>query len=98
MLALLYPQRWTANLVYLIGPPYCVIGQARKEITVHSRPLASLSSTLDKLINSAMLEAKRRQTDWSGVVKEDTFVRLCEYAYLRDYMPPSCSEREVVPY
>ena len=41
-----------------------------------------------------MLEAKLRQVDWSGVVEEDTFVRLCEFAYVGDYTPPSCSKRE----
>ncbi|KAL3469918.1 hypothetical protein BJX99DRAFT_267834 [Aspergillus californicus] len=81
---------------YVSSPLFTfIVGQARKEITVHSGPLASLSSTLDKLINGPMLEAKLRQADWSEVVEEDTFVRLCEYAYMRDYTPPVCLEREV---
>ncbi|KAI9042374.1 uncharacterized protein KD926_005669 [Aspergillus affinis] len=44
-------------------------------------------------MNGGMLEAKLRQADWSEVVEEDTFVRLCEYAYQGDYTPPPCVER-----
>lgn len=55
---------------------------------MHSHPLAQLSAVLDKLMNGNMLEAKTRRVDWSDV-DEDTFVRLCEYAYLHDYTPPS---------
>ncbi|PLB49344.1 hypothetical protein P170DRAFT_384105 [Aspergillus steynii IBT 23096] len=70
-----------------------IVGQGRKEITVHSAPLADLSPTLDSLMNGGMLEAKLRQADWSEVVEEDTFVRLCEYAYRGDYKPPRCVDR-----
>ncbi|PYI11472.1 hypothetical protein BO78DRAFT_466561 [Aspergillus sclerotiicarbonarius CBS 121057] len=66
-----------------------VIGPHKKEITVHSGPLASLSAPLNSLINGKMLEANKRQADWSEV-EEDTFFRLCEYAYVRDYTPPAC--------
>ncbi|PYI11724.1 hypothetical protein BO78DRAFT_466270 [Aspergillus sclerotiicarbonarius CBS 121057] len=74
-----------------------IVGQAKREIVVHSAPLASLSSTLDKLINGTMLEAKLHKVDWSGVIEEDTFVRLCEFAYVGDYTPPPCSERNARP-
>ncbi|PIG69121.1 hypothetical protein AARAC_011693 [Aspergillus arachidicola] len=70
-----------------------IIGPTRKKITVHSDPLASLSSALHCLLNGPMLEAKTHHVDWSEVVDEDTFIRLCEYAYVRDYTPPSCTER-----
>ncbi|KAL3255918.1 hypothetical protein ABHI18_007952 [Aspergillus niger] len=70
-----------------------IVGPTRKEVTIHSGPLASLSSTLDCLLNGPMLEAKTHHVDWSEVVDEDTFIRLCEYAYVRDYTPPSCTER-----
>ncbi|PLB47660.1 hypothetical protein P170DRAFT_476343 [Aspergillus steynii IBT 23096] len=71
-----------------------VVGQARKEFTVHSGPLASLSSPLDRLMNGPMMEAKARKVDWSQVVDEDTFVRLCQYAYSCDYTPPVRSVKE----
>ncbi|OJJ98645.1 hypothetical protein ASPACDRAFT_44277 [Aspergillus aculeatus ATCC 16872] len=74
-----------------------IVGRAKKEITVHSRALASLSTTLDKLMNGEMIEAKTRRVDWSEVTEEATFLRLCEYAYARDYTPPPCSHREVEP-
>ncbi|PYI31191.1 hypothetical protein BP00DRAFT_475633, partial [Aspergillus indologenus CBS 114.80] len=74
-----------------------IVGKAKKEITVHSEALASLSPTLDKLINGEMIEAKTRRVDWSEVTEEATFLRLCEYAYVRNYTPPSCAEREIVP-
>ncbi|PYH99218.1 hypothetical protein BO71DRAFT_415707 [Aspergillus ellipticus CBS 707.79] len=71
-----------------------VVGQERKEITVHSRSLANLSSSLNNLMNGKMQEANRRRADWSGV-EGMTFVLLSEYAYTRDYTPPSCSKREM---
>ena len=45
-------------------------------------------------MNGNMLEAKIRRVDWSDI-DEDTFVRLCEYAYLHDYTPPSPLEISV---
>lgn len=53
---------------------------------MHSSALADLSQTLNALL---MTEAKSRRADWSDV-DLDTFTRLCEFAYLRDYTPPSC--------
>lgn len=38
-------------------------------------------------MNGEMIEAKTRHVDWSEV-DVDTFVRLCEFAYFRDYTPP----------
>ncbi|KAI3052393.1 hypothetical protein CBS147353_11544 [Aspergillus niger] len=80
--------------IYISSPLVTfIVGPTRKEFTVHSDPLASLSSTLHCLLNGPMLEAKTHHVDWSEVVDEDTFIRLCEYAYVRDYTPPSCTER-----
>ncbi|PCG88244.1 Hypothetical protein PENO1_111330 [Penicillium occitanis (nom. inval.)] len=39
-------------------------------------------------MNGNMIEAKTRHVDWPEV-DVDTFARLCEFAYLRDYTPPS---------
>ncbi|KAE8384200.1 hypothetical protein BDV23DRAFT_191864 [Aspergillus alliaceus] len=64
------------------------IGVNKKDITVHSSALAGLSQSLNALINGEMIEAKTRHVDWSEV-DEDTFIRLCEFAYLRNYTPPS---------
>ena len=55
---------------------------------MHSGPLSSLSPTLQTLLTGEMIEAKLRHVDWSDV-DENTFIRLCEYAYNRDYTPPS---------
>ncbi|KAJ5765316.1 hypothetical protein N7520_004875 [Penicillium odoratum] len=35
-----------------------------------------------------MIEAKTRHVDWSDI-DEGTFTRLCEFAYLRNYTPPT---------
>ncbi|KAJ5947224.1 hypothetical protein N7466_000239 [Penicillium verhagenii] len=35
-----------------------------------------------------MIEAQTRRADWSDI-DVDTFTRLCEFAYLKDYQPPS---------
>ncbi|THC92381.1 hypothetical protein EYZ11_008149 [Aspergillus tanneri] len=64
------------------------IGLEKREFTVHSYALANLSPSLDRLMNGAVIEAKTRRVDWSDA-DEDTFVRMCEYAYLHDYTPPS---------
>ncbi|KAJ5551686.1 hypothetical protein N7535_000370 [Penicillium sp. DV-2018c] len=40
-------------------------------------------------MNGGMSEAKARQVDWSDV-DEDTFARLCEFAYFGNYTPPKC--------
>ncbi|PWY75513.1 hypothetical protein BO70DRAFT_318911 [Aspergillus heteromorphus CBS 117.55] len=69
-----------------------ILGADRKQITVHSSPLASLSPALDTLMNGTMLDARLRHVEWPKV-DEDTFIRLCEYAYIRNYTPPPCEER-----
>ena len=55
---------------------------------MHSFALAGLSQPLDTLMNGEMIEAKTRHVDWSDI-DEDTFARLCEFAYLRNYTPPT---------
>lgn len=55
---------------------------------MHSSALAGLSSSLNALTHGEMIEAKTRHVDWSEV-DVDTFVRLCEFAYFRNYTPPS---------
>jgi hypothetical protein len=64
------------------------VGDNRKEVTVHSFALAGLSQPLNALINGEMIEAKTRHVDWSDV-DEDTFARLCESAYFRNYTTPT---------
>jgi hypothetical protein len=64
------------------------VGDNKKEFTVHSFALAGLSQPLNALINGHMIEAKTRHVDWPDV-DEDTFARLCEFAYFRDYTPPT---------
>ncbi|KAB8225822.1 hypothetical protein BDV33DRAFT_163377 [Aspergillus novoparasiticus] len=68
------------------------VGPNKKDVIVHSGPLANLSPALHTLMNGEMIEAKVRRVEWPDV-DEDTFVRLTEYAYLRDYTPPLCSYR-----
>ena len=65
-----------------------IVGADKKEVTLHSSALAGLSQSLNALMNGEMIEAKTRRVDWSDV-DVDTFARLCEFAYLRDYTPPS---------
>jgi hypothetical protein len=64
------------------------VGDNKKEVTVHSFALAGLSQPLNALINGGMIEAKTRHVDWS-YIDEDTFARLCEFAYFRNYTPPT---------
>lgn len=64
------------------------IGAERQEVTVHASALAGLSPSLNTLINGEMIEAKTRHVVWADV-DMDTFIRLCEFAYFRDYTPPT---------
>ncbi|KAL4915867.1 hypothetical protein BDW62DRAFT_203171 [Aspergillus aurantiobrunneus] len=41
-------------------------------------------------MHGGMIEAKTRHVEWPDV-DEETFVRLCEYAYLGDYTPPAAT-------
>ncbi|KAJ5711780.1 hypothetical protein N7488_005936 [Penicillium malachiteum] len=63
-------------------------GAGKKEIRVHSSPIAGLSQPLNTLINKKMLEAKTGRVEWPDM-DEDTFIRLYEFAYLRNYTPPT---------
>ncbi|CAG8238049.1 unnamed protein product, partial [Penicillium olsonii] len=76
---------------HLVSPLFkFTVGAEKKDITVHSSALAELSPALNALMNGEMVEAKTRHVDWSEV-DVDTFVRLCEFAYFRNYTPPrSC--------
>lgn len=64
------------------------VGADKKEVTVLSSALAGLSGSLSALINIDTLEAKPRHVDWSEV-EMAIFARLCEFAYLCNYTPPS---------
>jgi hypothetical protein len=64
------------------------VGANKREFTVHSSALAGLSQSLNALMNGEMIEAKTRHADWPEV-DEDTFARLCEFGYFRNYTPPS---------
>ncbi|PIG85335.1 hypothetical protein AARAC_002771 [Aspergillus arachidicola] len=68
------------------------VGPNKKDFIVHSGPLADLSLALHTLMNGELIEAKVRRVEWPDA-DEDTFIRLTEYAYLRDYTPPLCSYR-----
>ncbi|KAJ5614515.1 hypothetical protein N7528_008169 [Penicillium herquei] len=60
------------------------------EVMVHSTAIADLSQPLNTLIYGGMLEATTERVEWPDV-DGDTFARLCEFAYLRNYSPPSPS-------
>lgn len=55
---------------------------------MHSLIIAKLSPALDALINGEWKEASDKRVDWSEV-KEGTFLRLCEFAYGKDYTLPA---------
>lgn len=78
-----------SNTFRCLSPPLFTftVGDNKKEVTVHSFALAGLSHPLNALINGGMIEAKTRHVDWS-YIDEDTFARLCEFAYVQNYTPP----------
>jgi len=67
------------------------IGPERTEFTVHAQPLARLSPALNTLIYGDMLEATTGVIDWKDT-DEETFIRFCEFAYVKNYTPPKSSE------
>lgn len=74
---------------YLLSPLFTfTVGVEQKQVPVHSAALAELSPSLNALINGEMIEAKTKHADWTDV-DEATFIRLCEFAYFRNYTPPS---------
>ncbi|KAE8152844.1 hypothetical protein BDV25DRAFT_137517 [Aspergillus avenaceus] len=76
---------------HLSSPTFTfTVGANKKEFIVHSSALAGLSQSLNTLMNGQMTEARTGHVDWPDV-DEDTFARLCEFAYCRNYTPPSFS-------
>ncbi|OBT70605.1 hypothetical protein VF21_10358, partial [Pseudogymnoascus sp. 05NY08] len=68
------------------------IGENNVEITVHAGAIAKQSQALDRLINGPMEEG---QTGIARLedVREDTFVRVCQFAYTGDYETPVFIQR-----
>ena len=64
------------------------VGPKGTNFVVHAQPLARLSQALDTLING---DTKTGVIDWKLDTDEETFLRFCEFAYVRDYTPPRFS-------
>lgn len=64
------------------------VGEKKKPIVVHAAAIAEQSQALNTLINGRMKEAQTRSVDFGDVLEED-FIRLCQFAYTRDYTTPS---------
>jgi hypothetical protein len=56
---------------------------------VHSSAVAATSGPFRALVNGDLVEAKERSAELKDVEPAD-FVRFLEYAYYRDYTPPTC--------
>ncbi|KAK2747500.1 hypothetical protein FQN57_001992 [Myotisia sp. PD_48] len=63
-----------------------------RAFTVHSEPFARLSLPMQALVNGSMIEANLGRAKLDEV-DPDTFIRLSEYAYYRDYTPPNHAKR-----
>ncbi|KFY17974.1 hypothetical protein V492_00224 [Pseudogymnoascus sp. VKM F-4246] len=68
------------------------IGENNIKVTVHAAAIAKQSPALDVLINGPMEEA---QTGIARLedVHEDTFIRVCQFAYTGDYETPVFIQR-----
>jgi hypothetical protein len=64
------------------------IGPEKREFCVYSEAIAQLSPALNTLMTGEMIEAKLGHVHWEDI-DEDTFCRFCEFAYFKDYTPPS---------
>ncbi|KFZ23587.1 hypothetical protein V502_01936 [Pseudogymnoascus sp. VKM F-4520 (FW-2644)] len=68
------------------------IGENNVEVTVHAAAIAKQSQALDRLINGPMEEARTRIARLEDV-HEDTFVRVCQFAYTGGYETPVFIQR-----
>ncbi|KFY95100.1 hypothetical protein V500_02951 [Pseudogymnoascus sp. VKM F-4518 (FW-2643)] len=68
------------------------IGENNVKVTVHAAAIAKQSQALDRLINGPMEEAQTRIARLEDV-HEDTFVRVCQFAYTGDYETPVFIQR-----
>ncbi|KAI0151841.1 hypothetical protein GGR57DRAFT_470527 [Xylariaceae sp. FL1272] len=64
-----------------------VVGPEKKTYSIHAALLAALSKPLDVLVNGGMKEAIEATAEWPDV-DEETFVRVCEFAYTGNYNSP----------
>jgi hypothetical protein len=64
------------------------IGEEKKAFVVHSSAVATTSGPFRALVNGDLVEAKGRSAELKDVEPAD-FVRFLEYAYHRDYTPPT---------
>ncbi|KAL2022226.1 hypothetical protein VTK56DRAFT_5836 [Thermocarpiscus australiensis] len=60
------------------------VGPTKREFTLHSALVASLSPALDKLVNGPFKEAAEGKAELRDV-DEQTFIRFTEFAYTGDY-------------
>ncbi|KFY94697.1 hypothetical protein V498_03766 [Pseudogymnoascus sp. VKM F-4517 (FW-2822)] len=68
------------------------IGENNVKVTVHAAAIAKQSQALDRLINGPMEEAQTGIARFEDV-HEDTFVRVCQFAYTGDYETPVFIQR-----
>jgi hypothetical protein len=68
------------------------IGENNVKVTVHGAVIAKQSQALDALINGPIEEAQTRTARLEDVL-EDTFVRVCQFAYTGDYETPVFIQR-----
>ncbi|PTB63665.1 hypothetical protein BBK36DRAFT_1125998, partial [Trichoderma citrinoviride] len=70
--------------VLLSEPITFLIGPEKKRFTMHKIAVATLSKSLDQLVNGPMKEAQNRCVCWEDT-DEKTFIRFGEWAYTGGY-------------
>ncbi|KFY87882.1 hypothetical protein V498_06982 [Pseudogymnoascus sp. VKM F-4517 (FW-2822)] len=68
------------------------IGENNVKVTVNAAAIAQQSQALDALINGSMKEAQTGIVTFKDV-HEDTFIRVCQFAYTGDYETPVFIQR-----
>ncbi|KAF2643513.1 hypothetical protein P280DRAFT_254752 [Massarina eburnea CBS 473.64] len=70
-----------------------LVGKAKEPVVISAAAMAALSRPFDCMINGSMKEAQDQLAEIPDIDKDD-FLRLCEFAYYRDYSIPSTPSEE----
>lgn len=70
-----------------------IVGKERKSFVLHSKVIADISPVFAALVNGGLSEAQTRTAELEDI-DPDTFARLTEYAYRRDYTVPTWTRDE----
>ncbi|KAI5926235.1 hypothetical protein F4810DRAFT_707847 [Camillea tinctor] len=72
------------NQIMASRPFRVLVGDRKKEFTIHADLLSNMSKPLEALVNNKMKESNEGVAEWPEV-DEETFVRFSQFAYTGNY-------------